>query len=227
LKWSEGNLHSFAAAAQHGYTNNHIAIPAGISQFPLYQPGMPDYLAYGALGLVVGHEVTHGFDNVGHQFDNERRLRTWWDEATMDEFITRLNCFADQYFKIAAVLSDGKPLLNETSQQPIYVNGNLTLGENVADAGGLNVAFDAWRERESAAPAPHLPGLEGFTKQQLFFLAAGQVWCSSYSPDTLLHILQSDRHSPYFARILGSTANSRGFMEAFNCKKREPTCEMW
>ena len=188
---------------------------------------MPEYLAYGALGLVVGHEITHGFDNVGHQFDNERRFRTWWDKPTLDEFERRLECFIDQFYKIAGVLSNGKPLLDENSQQPIYVNGTMTVGENIADSGGLNVAYDAWRERESASPAPYLPGLEEFTKEQLFFLAAGQVWCSSYNPNTLLNKINTDTHSPYFARILGSTTNSKGFKDAFGCKRRKPTCEMW
>jgi endothelin-converting enzyme len=206
---------------------NKFIIPAGISQSPLLFPGAPSYLSYGSIGFISGHEITHGFDSNGRQFNNDRQFKDWWDDKSVAQFTNRTKCFVEQYSNIQAVDHTGTPFLNASDDKPLYVNGALTLAENIADAGGIGNAFDAWKEHEASAPSQTLPGLECFTKEQLFYVSAGQTWCSKFTAEGMSNFLERDSHAPPFARIKGFTQNSRGFREAFQCKKKKPVCELW
>lgn len=225
-QWLEFGVHSYTANARYYFNQNTMHVPAGISQHPLFFAGSPSYLIYGGIGMISGHEITHGFDINGRQWDNNRRFREWWDKQSEVAFSNRTQCFIEQFSAIPIVNAAGRPVYNET-HQPAYVNGLTTLAENLADNGGLANAYDAWKMHESKTPSQKLPGLEKFTKDQLFFIAAGQTWCSKYSTAVVLNTVKTDEHAPAFARILNIQYNSRGFREAFSCKKKEPECQLW
>ena len=197
---------------------NSIVIAAGIMQFPILGAELPDYVNYGAFGSLVGHEITHGFDNDGAQFDENGAYRDWWDNKTMKLFEEKTLCFVDQFSKFHITNQKGK----ERS-----VNGNKTLAENIADTGGLSTAYTAWKKRNSQHPNQGLPGLERFTNDQLFFLSFALSRCSNQSPDYEAMMMLIDTHSPDSARIIGTTANDPDFREAFNCPVKKPTCELW
>ena len=152
---------------------NQIFFPAGRMQMPLFAYGLPEYASYGGFGSLAGHEVTHGFDNNGAKYDETGRLRDWWDNATWTSFNLRAQCFVDQYAKFTV------PGLGPN--QTIHVKGKQTLGENIADAGGLSTSFAAWQKRSKSNPNPGLPGLEHFTNEQLFFLAYSNTWCGKFA----------------------------------------------
>jgi endothelin-converting enzyme len=197
---------------------NSMVIGAGISQLPIFHQDLPQYALYGGLGAVIGHELTHGFDSNGFKYDENAELRPWWDNATVANYLKRTECFVDQFSKYEVDVPGGKG----------KVNGNLTLAENLADAGGLRVAYDAWIEERKAMPNSwdqSLPGLDKFTHEQLFFVFFGNSWCNSKTPATALDLLRTDIHAPNGVRILGGAANSKAFRDAFKCKVREPTCE--
>ncbi|KAK1752600.1 hypothetical protein QBC47DRAFT_463152 [Echria macrotheca] len=219
--------------ASYNPTGNNIAIPAGIMQFPVWSVGgVPDYISYGAFGSVVGHELSHALDTSGRRYDqNGRYMRgaDWWTNKTAEAFAERAECFVGQYANFSVPGPDGRPL---------HVNGRLTLDDNIADAGGVEVSFQAWsrsRSRRrgvssgssSSTSAARLPGLEHFTESQLFFVSYGNFWCSKQRPETAAALIYTDPHAPAWARILGTMANSRGFRESFACESKEPTCELW
>ncbi|PGH09374.1 hypothetical protein AJ79_05686 [Helicocarpus griseus UAMH5409] len=205
--------------AYYNPPGNEIVFPAGIMQNPVfYNPAVPQYLTYGAFGAVAGHELTHAFDNTGRNYDENGNKTDWWDDKTEKEFVDRANCFVEQYSNFTVTGPDGEVL---------NVRGEQTLGENIADAGGLKATFSAWKKREAENPALMLPGLDKYTKEQLLFLSFGTVWCGKSTPERLVSQVQTDEHSPSFARILGTVANSPDFRAAFNCPVKEPTCNLW
>ncbi|KAF2420974.1 endothelin-converting enzyme [Tothia fuscella] len=204
--------------AYYSPSGNEIVFPAGIMQLPVFGEGLPEYVSYGAFGAVAGHELTHGFDNNGAKYDENGKYADWWDNSTVTNFDRKAECFVNQYANYTVTGLDGKPL---------HVNGRLTLGENIADAGGLTAAYSAWKKRDAAAPNPKLPGLEEFSKEQLFFMSYSNWWCGKVRPAQAVAYIYSDSHSPADKRILGTTANSAAFREAFKCKVKEPTCELW
>jgi len=182
-----------------------------------YPPELPKYLSYGAFGAVSGHEVSHAyvipaisfhitdkqsysFDSTGRHFDQNGNYTDWWDTATVDEFERKAECFVQQYNNFTIDGPDGKPH---------NVNGRLTLGENLADAGGLSAAFNAWKRREAERPAQLLPGLQEYTKEQMFFLSFGKVWCGKTREEEKLRRLYSDPHSPTAARVMVSAQQSK------------------
>ena len=197
---------------------NEIVFPAGIMQFPMFEVDAPEYLTYGTFGAVAGHELSHAFDNTGRQYDEDGKYQDWWTNSTLAEFDKRTQCFVDQYNTFTVEGPDGKPLA---------VNGKLTLGENIADAGGLSAAFAAWKKRVTAAAQPDLPGLEFFNQEQLFFVSFATNWCGKIRKEAAINYIYSDPHSPTKARILYTIANQREFRRAFNCPVKEPTCELW
>jgi len=136
----------------------------------------------------------------------------------VDEFENRAQCFVEQYSEFS---------IESPSGEKIHVNGKLTLGENIADAGGLNAAFNAWKKREAENPGQELPGLQELTKEQLFFVSFGRVWCGKSRKEAAVDRIRTDPHSPTWARVLGTVANAPGFSEAFNCPVRKPRCELW
>ncbi|KAI1460816.1 endothelin-converting enzyme 1 [Annulohypoxylon moriforme] len=204
--------------AYYNPVGNEIVFPAGIMQFPVFELGLPGYVSYGAFASVAGHELSHAFDNSGRHYDEHGNFTDWWTNNTVQEFDKRANCFVDQYSNFTVQGNNGEPL---------HVNGKLTLGENIADAGGVSAAFAAWKDRTASAPDQSLPGLDFFTHEQLFFVFYGNWWCGKVRKEQAIQGIYTDPHSPAFARVLGTTANSRAFRESFNCPVKEPTCELW
>ncbi|MCJ1320379.1 hypothetical protein MMC15_005717 [Xylographa vitiligo] len=205
--------------AYYNPAGNEIVFPAGIMQSPVfYDPKVPQYLSYGAFGSVSGHELSHAFDSSGRHYDQRGNFTGWWDNSTIQAFKDKAECFVEQYHSYSIPGPDG---------QRLHVNGRLTLGENIADAGGVTAAFQAWKEREATSPSDLLPGLQNFSKEQLFFISYGNWWCGKTRKEQAINRVYTDPHSPNFARILGTMANSREFKESFQCKEKEPVCELW
>lgn len=187
-------------------------------QFPVFDVNVPQYLSYGAFGAVSGHELSHAFDSTGRHYDQNGNYTDWWTNNTVNTFQERAECFVDQYHNYTVEGPDGKPL---------HVNGKLTLGENIADAGGITASFAAWKKRRSETPNQDLPGLDYFSQEQLFFVSYANWWCGKSRKETAINRIYTDPHAPKWARILGTMANSKDFLESFNCPAKEPVCELW
>lgn len=204
--------------AYYSPSGNEIVFPAGILQPPFYSHAQAQSLNFGGIGAVVGHELTHGFDDQGSKYDSAGRLAPWWDKQTSRAFQKEAQCLVDQY---AAFQIDGT-----------HVNGNYTLGENIADNGGIKQSLAAYRSWVAEnGKEPSLPGLR-MSSDQLFFLGFGQVWCGSSTPQNTQRQLSSDPHSPGVFRVLGTLGNSRAFTKAFQCSPESPMvaaepCEVW
>ncbi len=197
---------------------NTINFPGGILQPPFFDKAADDAANFGAIGAVIGHELTHGFDDQGRKFDANGNLRDWWTPEDNKEFVNRAKCVADEYSSFAAT-PDTK------------LNGNLTLGENTADNGGARIALMALQNTLAAAGKSQ-ETVDGFTPEQRFFIAYGQSWCSSWTPQFLRLIAQSDPHSPPQYRVNGVVQNMGEFQQAFHCKKGQPmvadhACHVW
>ncbi|XP_055640222.1 endothelin-converting enzyme 1-like isoform X2 [Toxorhynchites rutilus septentrionalis] len=183
---------------------NAISIPVAIIQYPFYYLGL-EALNYGALGEILGHELTHGFDDSGVHYDKHGNLKRWWSMHTLQEYDDRATCFVQQYSKYYVPEARG------------FVDGNLTLGENIADNGGLREAFHAYRAYiEKHGPEPILPGFEEFTHEQLLFLSFGNQNCETLPPSASKQILE-DEHSPSRFRVQGVLSNMEEFSETFKC----------
>jgi len=204
--------------AYYNPPGNEIVFPAGIMQFPVFDVNVPQYLSYGAFGSVSGHELSHAFDSTGRHYDQNGNYTDWWNDKTVSGFTERADCFVNQYYNYTVPGPDGKPL---------HVNGKLTLGENIADAGGVSAAFAAWKKRRDETPNENLPGLDFFTQEQMFFVGYASWWCGKTRKETAISNIYSDPHAPKFARILGTMANSKDFKESFNCPSKKPVCEIW
>ncbi|KAL4870981.1 hypothetical protein BDV12DRAFT_165040 [Aspergillus spectabilis] len=220
-KPTDRNEWEMTAPTVNAYYNppgNEIVFPAGIMQPPVfYGPAAPLYLAYGAFGAVSGHELSHAFDSTGRHYDEIGNYTDWWDEKTVRDFEDRAQCFIDQYSEFTVHGKDSE----------LHVNGRLTLGENIADAGGLTAAYHAWKKRDEAHPDPSLPGLSAFSKEQVFFMSYANWWCSKSTPEAAQEAIYNDPHAPKPARIIGTMANSLEFQEAFNCPNKKPACKLW
>jgi endothelin-converting enzyme/putative endopeptidase len=195
---------------------NEINFPAGVLQPPAFDPRMDDAPNYGNSGGTIGHELTHGFDDEGRRFDAKGNLRDWWTEADGREFERRAACISDQYSSYVAV-------------DDLHVNGTLSLGENVADLGGLILAYRAWQKETATKP---LDAKDGLTPAQRFFVGYGQGWCSSSRPETLRMRVITDPHAPEKYRTNGVVSNMPEFRQAFSCKAgqpmvKEPVCKVW
>ena len=197
---------------------NAITFPAAILQPPLFDPQSDDAANFGAIGAIIGHELTHGFDDQGRKFDGAGNLRDWWTAEDGKEFDEKEHCFVDEYSGFEAT-------------EGVKLNGKLTLGENTADNGGLRLAFMAL---ESTLSSENRAGTDrdGYTPEQRFFLAYGESWCSNATPQYLRMQAQSDPHSTPQARANGVVSNMPEFQKAFGCKKgqpmvRENACHVW
>lgn len=178
--------------AYYSPPGNEIVFPAGIMQTPVfYDPSVPKYLSYGAFGAVAGHELSHAFDSTGRNYDQNGNYTDWWDESTIKAFKKKTDCFVEQYHNYSIPTKDG----------PLPINGKLTLGENIADAGGLTAAFQSWRKRDDEEADLLLPGLQDFTKEQVFFLAYGLTWCGQRREEEAVRLIYTDPHSPSAFRI--------------------------
>jgi endothelin-converting enzyme/putative endopeptidase len=202
--------------AYYNPTENNINFPAGILQPPFYDNKMDAAVNFGAGGSVIGHELTHGFDDQGRQYDVQGNLQDWWTPEDAKEFEKRAQCFIDEYSAFEPV--DG-----------VHLNGKLTLGENTADNGGVRLAFMALMESLAGKPQPKI---DGFTPEQRFFLGWGQIWCQNARPEESRHLAQTDPHSPGRNRVNGVFSNMPEFQQAFACKVgqpmvRRPACRVW
>jgi putative endopeptidase len=180
---------------------NEIVFPAGMLQPPMFDGEVDDAVNYGAMGSVIGHEMTHGFDDQGAQFDAQGNLKNWWSETDLSEFKKRTTSLAAQYSGYVAVDS-------------LHVNGELTLGENIADLGGVLIAYDALNLALAGKPQAKI---DGFTPQQRFFLSFAQMWRTNYRPESLKLQVNTDPHSPNNFRTNGTLSNVAAFREAFGC----------
>lgn len=192
--------------AYYNPTTNEICFPAGILQPPFFTPEADDAANYGAIGVVIGHEMTHGFDDQGSQFDKDGNLKNWWTEADRKNFEARTKVMADFFSKIEVLPG-------------LYANGQLTLGENIADHGGLNIAFQAFKEATAANP---LPEKDGFTPEQRFFLAYAKVWIDNIRDEEIRNRTKNDPHSLGRWRVNGALPHIDAWYKAFNIGKKDP-----
>ncbi|CAO3703649.1 unnamed protein product [Rhizopus stolonifer] len=202
---------------------NEIVFPAGILQNPFFGQNYPDYLNYGGIGVVVGHELTHGFDNNGRHFDADGKLVEWWTNATSQRFDEKANCFIKQYSQFN---------MTDENKKAIYVNGKLTLGENLADNGGLRESYLAWKQHYVQENNVLLPGLDSLSPEKLFFINFGRIWCNKITPAQAKKGVLTDEHSPAQWRVNGAVQNSEYFAEVFSCPKGSrmnpiDKCELW
>jgi putative endopeptidase len=181
-------------------SKNEIVFPAGILQPPFFNMNADDAVNYGGIGLVIGHEMTHGFDNMGRQYDKDGNLRDWWTPADVKSFKEHTQILVDQYSKFEVLDS-------------LFINGQLTLGENIADLGGATVAYNAYQLSLQGKPAPAL--IDGFTGNQRFFLSFGQIWRNNMRDQALRKRVLTDEHSPAKYRVNGTVFNMPEFYAAF------------
>ncbi|MEO7931638.1 MAG: M13 family metallopeptidase [Chthoniobacterales bacterium] len=186
---------------------NEIVFPAGILQPPFFSAKSDDAINFGGIGAVIGHEMTHGFDDQGRQFDADGNLKEWWTEADKKAFNERAQKVVDQYG-------------NYTAIDELKLNGQLTQGENIADIGGVRIAWTALQEKwaKEGKPAP----IDGFTPEQRFFLGWAQVWRSNIRKEALRMRVLTDPHSPAIHRVNGVVANMPEFFQAFGCDASSP-----
>jgi endothelin-converting enzyme/putative endopeptidase len=195
---------------------NNINFPAGILQPPFFYNNMDDAVNFGAMGAVVGHELTHGFDDEGRQFDPKGNLRDWWTAQDAQEFEKRADCFVNEYSGFTAV-------------DDVKVNGKLTLGENTADNGGLRLAYMALLDDIAGKT---MPKIDGLTPEQRLFLGFGQIWCENVTDEAARLMALTNPHSPGKDRVNGVVQNMPEFQKAFGCQVgqpmvRNPVCRVW
>ncbi|XP_069947190.1 neprilysin-1-like isoform X3 [Cherax quadricarinatus] len=206
---------------------NTITILAGILQSPFYSHNSLSALNYGGIGMVIGHEMTHGFDNTGRQFDKYGNLRQWWSNTTIQAYNTRAQCFIDQYDAYV-------PPELSTVGLNISINGHQTEGENIADNGGIREAFRAYQLYvERYGEEPRLPGLDEFDPNHLFYLGFANVWCEHKTAEVVLMQLYGDAHSPGRFRVLGPLSNDEQFSQVWGCpagsamNRGDNRCLLW
>ncbi len=195
---------------------NNINFPAGILQPPFFDRRLDDAVNFGAIGSVIGHELTHGFDDEGRQFDAQGNLRDWWTPEDARQFEERAACLVKQYGSYTAV-------------GDVTLNGRLTLGENTADNGGLRIALMALVE---TLGDKRVPAIDGFSPEQRLFLGWGQIWCQNQTAEMARLLAATDPHSPGKYRVNGVVSNMPEFQKAFSCKAgapmvRENMCRVW
>jgi putative endopeptidase len=181
---------------------NEIVFPAGILQFPFFDPNADDAVNYGGIGAVIGHEISHGFDDSGSQYDKDGTLRNWWTPEDLTRFKQKSEALVKQF--------DNYKVLDTIS-----VNGKLTLGENIGDLGGLNAAYEAFKMTKQGQSKEMI---DGFTPDQRFFLSWAQVWRTTILPETEAQLIITDNHSPGQYRTIGTPVNMDAWYEAFNVK---------
>uniref|UniRef100_A0A4W4FQI4 Neprilysin n=1 Tax=Electrophorus electricus TaxID=8005 RepID=A0A4W4FQI4_ELEEL len=207
--------------AFYSSSRNQIVFPAGILQPPFFGEGQPQSLNYGGIGMVIGHEITHGFDDNGRNFDKDGDLKDWWTPSSTQRFQELSKCIVDQYSSFSWDLANGQ-----------HLNGNNTLGENIADNGGIRQSYQAYQNyvRKNGKELP-LPGLN-LNHEQLFFLNFAQVWCGTHRPEHAVNSIKTDVHSPGKFRVLGSLQNFPEFAKAFQCNTNDymvpkKICQVW
>jgi len=202
---SEWQMTPQTVNAYYNPTTNEICFPAAILQAPFFDPEADDAVNYGAIGCVIGHEMSHGFDDQGCQFDKNGNQNNWWTAADKANYDKRTKVL-EEYFS------------NYEVQPGKKINGKLTLGENIGDNGGLNIAFRAF---SNLMKTKKLPVIDGFTPEQRFFLAWGRVWAANTSDEMTDYLLKVDPHSPNQARVNGALPHIDAWYDAFNVKKSD------
>jgi putative endopeptidase len=203
--------------AYYSPPRNEIVFPAGILQPPFFDKSIDDAVNFGAIGVVIGHELTHGFDDQGRKYDADGNLRDWWTEADGKEFEKRAGCVASEYSNFVAV-------------DDLKLNGKLTLGENTADNGGARIALMALVSE--LTPEEKAQKIDGYTPEQRFFLGFARVWCEKRRPEYSRMLVSVDPHSPGRYRIDGVLQNMPEFEKAWGCKSGQPmvaenACRVW
>ena len=213
--------------AYYSPPNNDINFPAGILQPPFFDKCMDDAVNFGGIGVVIGHELTHGFDDQGSKFDAVGNLRDWWTATDRAEFEKRTDCVADEYSSFVAV-------------EDMHLNGRLTLGENTADNGGVRIALRAFHNLNPQQQAKKGKGDQeaeaqkngGFTPDQRFFIGFAQIWCENRTPESARVLVLTDPHSPGRYRVNGTLQNNEDFAKAFSCHAGQKmvsqnACRVW
>jgi putative endopeptidase len=205
--------------AYYNPSMNDINFPAGILQPSFYDPKQDDAVNYGHIGAVIGHELTHGFDDEGKKFDAKGNLSDWWTPEDTKNFTTRTDCIVSEYGNFVAV-------------DDVHVNGKLTLGENTADSGGLLLAYMAYLDRAKKNGVDLTAKKDGFTAPQRFYIGFAQNYCENSRPESIRNQVLTDPHSPDHFRANGAIVNQPGFAAAFGCKKGSPmvpanSCRVW
>ncbi len=205
---SEWGMNPQTVNAYYNPLNNEIVFPAGILQPPFYNPNADDAINYGGIGTVIGHEFTHGFDDKGSKFDAYGNMKNWWTDEDRAEFEKRIQVIIDQF-------NEFEPI------EGVHVNGELTIGENIADLGGLILGYYALQkkiQKDGQEPEP----IDGFTYKQRFFLSWAQVWAMNIKEEELKRLIATNPHAPSQYRVLGPLANLDEFREAWGCKPGDP-----
>lgn len=185
---------------------NELVLPAGQLQPPFYGAAFHPAINFGDTGGgTIGHEMTHGFDDEGSQFDADGNLHDWWSPETKQKFVAATRCIQDQYSAYEAV-------------PKVHLDGKLTAGENIADNGGVKLAYEAYKTWRAGQKTPVQRDVEGSSDDQLFYLGYGQSWCMKVTPEALVTSVHSDPHSPAQQRVNGVIVNQPGFAAAFHCK---------
>ncbi|MBR5884689.1 MAG: M13 family metallopeptidase, partial [Bacteroidaceae bacterium] len=192
--------------AYYNPTTNEICFPAGILQYPFFDMNADDAFNYGAIGVVIGHEMTHGFDDQGRKYDKDGNLKDWWTEQDAKNFDERAKVMIDFFDKIEVA-----PGVN--------ANGQMTLGENIADHGGLQIAYQAFKKATAQNP---LNEKDGFTPEQRFFLAYANVWAGNIRPEEILNRTKTDVHSLGKWRVNGALPHINAWYEAFGITENDP-----
>ncbi|XP_049514872.1 neprilysin-1-like [Dermacentor silvarum] len=218
-EWSIGAAED--ANAYYAPETNEIVLPGGILREPFFQEGLPEYVNLGAIGSIIGHEITHGYDDQGAQYDGEGRIVDWWSNKTQQNFNEKKECFIKQYGSLV------NPVNNET------VHGENTVGENIADNGGVRVAFATYQRMSQSTGEEVMPGLENFSPEQIFFISYALVWCSSERTEAN-SIIMTDVHSPSNYRVNIPLRNFDKFSSAFDCRQgtsmhtpHQEKCVLW
>ncbi|KAL5491633.1 hypothetical protein EMCRGX_G016962 [Ephydatia muelleri] len=206
-----------AVNAYYEPVSNQFVFLEGILNSPFFQVGWPLYYNYGSMGVIIGHELTHGFDDHGQQYDKDGQLRPWWTAKSQQNFNEKKLCYEKQY--------SGYEVFG------FHINGNLTLGENIADNGGLVTSYQAYTNAIQGVVQQSLPGVP-FTPEQLFFIGFSQVWCSLFTPEYIQKLVLTNPHSPGWYRVIGTLQNSEAFSKAFNCPANtfmnpSSKCDLW
>ncbi|MDQ3283996.1 MAG: M13 family metallopeptidase, partial [Acidobacteriota bacterium] len=204
--------------ASYSPTRNNITFPAGILQPPFYDPNADDAYNYGGIGTVIGHEMTHGFDDQGAKFDPQGNLRNWWTDQDLQNFHARAECIARQYGEWRV-------------EDNLNLQGELVTGEAIADLGGATIALRAYRKSLTNKPRTVI---DGFTPEQRFFLGFAQVWGQNMAAEEGRRRALTDPHAPGPARVNLTTSNMPEFADAWNCvasskmvRTAEKRCAIW
>jgi len=202
--------------AYYSPAENNINFPAGVLQPPFYSSSRDEAVNYGGIGVGVGHELTHGFDDQGRKYDAGGNLRDWWTTEDAAEFQKRAQCLIDEYSSFETIPG-------------VHLNGKLTLGENTADNGGVRLALMALLDFSDGKVAPLV---DGYTPEQRFFLGYAQIWCQNQTPEEARLRAKTDPHSPGAYRVDGVVRNMPEFQKAFSCKAGQPMvaspgCRVW